>query len=85
MVVEKKICEYSGRKRININMSDEFDKGDEVVLLSKEEYNHIKEALFSLQMKQEAYESRQSIIEETIEKTLKRMGIGENSEQTKLM
>ena len=80
MIVEKKVSEYgktTTRQRIDINKSDGFKADEEVVVLSKEEYQNIKNQLFNLQIKLReyktqlvAYENIDLVIEETVKKTL---------------
>lgn len=83
MVVEKKIAEYgktSTRQRIDINKSDGFKADEEVVILTKDEYQNIKNQLFNFQIKLREYKTQLAsyeniglIIEETVKRTLEQV------------
>lgn len=83
MIVEKKVSEYgktSTRQRIDINKGDGFKADEEVVILSKDEYQNIKNQLFNLQIKLReyktqlvSYENIELIIEETVRRTLEQV------------
>lgn len=80
MVIEKRMSVYGKkveRYRIDMNASDGFKKGDKVIILSKNEYIDIKNEIFDLRMqlreckaKLSIYDNMDSIIEETVRKTL---------------
>lgn len=40
-MIKKKVKEYSKRKRIELNQSDNIDAGAEVIILSENEYNQL--------------------------------------------
>ena len=46
IMINKQVKEYSGRQRIDLNKSDGFTPGAEVVVLLKEDYDNIKTKLY---------------------------------------
>ena len=79
-MIIKEIKDYSNRMRINIVSSDGFNPGDEVVLLTKSEYENLKAELFNrenkisyLEQENKIVTQRSDAIMESIEKSKKDM------------
>jgi len=90
----KEIKNYSGRLRINIVQDDGFQPNEEVVLMSMQEYDHIKDKILELQeqvtevqkeaeMMQTTIDQHQSQVKDLVKIALQPMDDHYNSELEK--
>lgn len=61
-MLNKKVKEYSGRKRIDINKSDGLNHNEDVIIFTVEEYQEIKADIWELKDKLTSFEKENELL-----------------------
>ena len=63
-MIIKVVKMYSNRQRVDLNKKDGFNAGEEIILMSKSEYDNLKHRLFDLDNKLVTAESENKILKD---------------------